>query len=285
MLKIRTRRSFCAAALSLGALPWALKVSAADPGVDMPKEVAGIAIPRSPAAIRAAALARQSCPDFLFNHCMRTFVIGALAMHRQALAYNADDAFVSAALHDLGLMPAFASKSQSFEIDGANAAEKFARDNGMAAAEADTVWHGVAFHDVRFSITRRAGPEAMLVALGAGGDVDGPELGTDEEKRQLVEVVAAFPRLQFKKRFTALLVDHCKRKPTSQKRGTWLEKVFAGNRRPMHGMTRSNRKLWPHRLRSRGDQARAACVPQFQWPWRSLRPSRQFPLFGRRRGR
>jgi len=45
---------------------------------------------------------------------------------------------------------------------------------------------------------------------------------TEAEKKQLAEVVAEFPRLQFKKRFTALLVDHCKRKPTSQ-RGTWLE--------------------------------------------------------------
>ena len=188
----------------------------------MPKEVAGVAIPRSPEAIRAAAFARQSCPDYLFNHCMRTFLIGVLAMQKQALTYNADDAFIAAALHDLGLLPAFASKAQSFEIDGANAAEKFARDNGLSAEEADIVWHGIAFHDVRFSITRRAGPEAMLVALGAAGDVDGPSLSTDVEKRQIAEVVAAFPRLQFKNRFTTLLIDHCKRKPTSQ-RGTWLE--------------------------------------------------------------
>jgi hypothetical protein len=219
---IQTRRHFCAAALSLGALPLALKIHAADDVSGLPNEVAGIAIPRSPVAIRAAALARQSCPDYLFNHCMRTFLIGALAVRRQKLAYDADEAFVAAALHDLGLVPAFTSKSQSFEIDGANAAEKFARDNGLSDAEADIVWHGIAFHDVRFAITRRAGPEAMLVALGAGGDVVDPGLRTEEEKRQLAEVVAAFPRLQFKKRFTALLIDHCKRKPTSQE-GTWLE--------------------------------------------------------------
>jgi hypothetical protein len=219
---MQTRRSFCIAALTLGALPWALKGNASDAAARLPTEIAGIAIPRSPAATRAAALARQSCPDFLFNHCMRTFLIGALALQRQKLTYDADDAFIAAALHDLGLVPAFASKSQSFEIDGANAAEKFAREKGLSIAAADVVWHGIAFHDVRFAITRRAGPEAMLVALGAGGDVVDPGLTTDDEKRQLAEVVAAFPRLQFKKRFTALLIDHCKRKPTSQQ-GTWLE--------------------------------------------------------------
>ena len=219
---IQTRRNFCVAALSLGALGWITKARASDDVSGLPSEVAGIAIPRSPVAIRAAALARQSCPDFLFNHCMRTFLIGALAVQKQKLAYNADEALVAAALHDLGLVPAFESKSQSFEIDGANAAEKFARDNGLSGAQADIVWHGIAFHDVRFAITRRAGPEAMLVAMGAGGDVVDPGVETDEDRRRLAEVVAAFPRLQFKKRFTTLLIDHCKRKPTSQE-GTWLE--------------------------------------------------------------
>lgn len=61
----------------------------------------------------------------------------------------------------------------------------------------------------------------MLVAMGAGCDVDGPDENAIEA-RQIKEIVAAFPRLQFKQRFTALAVDHCKRKPLSQ-RGTWLE--------------------------------------------------------------
>jgi hypothetical protein len=153
---------------------------------------------------------------------MRTFLFGALALQKQKLSYDAEQAFVAAALHDLGLLPAFETKGQSFEIDGADAAEKFAHDGGLNTIGAEIVWRGVAFHDVRFAFTRRAGPEAMLVALGAGSDVDGPDLNTDIEKKQMAEVVAAFPRLQFKSRFTKLLVEHCQRKPLSQ-RGTWLE--------------------------------------------------------------
>jgi HD domain len=218
----RQRRSLCFIGLSLGALSWTARGLAADETSGLPNEVAGVAIPRSSVAIRAAKFARHSCPEFLFNHCMGTFLFGALALQRQKLLYNADDAFIGAALHDLGLLPAFASKARSFEVDGANLAEKFARDAGLSAADADIVWHGVAFHDVRFAITRRAGPEAMLVALGAGSDVDGPDLETEEEKKQMAEIVAAFPRLQFKKRFTSLVVDHCNRKPLSQ-HGTWLE--------------------------------------------------------------
>ena len=61
----------------------------------------------------------------------------------------------------------------------------------------------------------------MLVALGAGTDVYGPDPG-DLEPGALEEVVAAFPRLKFKAQFTALLVAHCQRKPDSQ-HATWLE--------------------------------------------------------------
>jgi hypothetical protein len=63
----------------------------------------------------------------------------------------------------------------------------------------------------------------MLVALGAGTDVDGPDAGAFDD-RQMADVIAAFPRQQFKQRFTALLIAHCERKPNSQ-HGTWLEGV------------------------------------------------------------
>jgi hypothetical protein len=187
----------------------------------LPAEVAGIRLPRSALALKAAAYARASCPGFLFNHCMRTFLFGALKLQRGPLRYRADEAFVGAALHDLGLLPAFESPHASFEIDGADAAERWLHANGASAADADLIWHEIQMHDGPWALTRRAGAEAQLVALGAGIDVDGPdpdELG----QREIAEVVAAFPRLGFKREFTALLVAHCERKPLSQ-RATWLE--------------------------------------------------------------
>jgi hypothetical protein len=217
-----TRRHWLVMALSGLALPWATRLADAVMRSDLPTEVAGIPIPRSNVALRAAEFARRSCPEYLFNHCMRTFLFGALALKQQGLSFDADGAFVAAALHDLGLLPAFASPTQSFEIDGADAAWEFAHEQGLNVAKTNVIWQGVALHDGRFAFARRAGPEAMLVALGAGSDVDGPDLKSDDQKRQMAEVVAAFPRLQFKQRFTALLVDHCQRKPLSQ-RGTWLE--------------------------------------------------------------
>jgi hypothetical protein len=72
--------------------------------VDLPTEVAGVRLPRSDLALAAATFSRQNCPDFLFNHCMRTFTFGVLLLQRRRLSFDADTAFVAAALHDLGLL-------------------------------------------------------------------------------------------------------------------------------------------------------------------------------------
>jgi len=189
----------------------------------LPAEVAGVTQPRSELALAAAGFAQQNCPDFLFNHCMRTFTFGALLLQRQRLSFNADTAFVASALHDLGLLRPFESPLGSFEIDGADAAEKFMLERHRSVADGDQVWHAVEMHDGKWALTARQGPEAMLVSLGAGADVYGPD-PRELEARQVAEVLAAFPRLQFKQRFTSLLIAHCERKPNSQ-RSTWLDGV------------------------------------------------------------
>ena len=190
-------------------------------GSGLPSEVAGIRLPRSTLAVSAEQFARQKCPLFLFNHCMRTFLFGAVAMEHHGSTYSADNAFVAASLHDLGLLKEFASAEGSFEVDGAERAARFAQANGASASAADDVWHAIALHDARFALVERAGSAAMLVAMGAGSDVLGPDAEMIDPKRS-AEIVSAFPRLEFKKQFTALLVDHCRRKPLSQ-RSTWLE--------------------------------------------------------------
>ena len=210
-----TRRGALAA---LGACALMAPASAAP--LQLPAEVAGVDLPRSDIALRALRLSQAICPDFLFNHCMRIYLFGALHAKKSNIVFNAEEAFVAAALHDVGLIPARSSANNSFEIDGANAAEAFARENGLDAAAADVVWRAIACHDGRFALTRRQGPEAIVVAVGAATDVNGPGDGFTAE--EIAAIVAAFPRLRFTTRFTALLVDQCRRKPLSQS-GTWLE--------------------------------------------------------------
>ena len=196
---------------------------------EIPREVAGIKLPGTPRARAAAAFARASCPPFLFNHCMRTYLFGALTLAGAGRAFSAEDAFIASALHDLGLLRPFESPAASFEADGADAAERFARAHGDGSHAADRIWHAVQMHDGPWALTRRQGTEAMLVALGAGTDVDGPQPGQLGDA-QIAQVLEAFPRLEFKRQFTGLLIGHCQRKPDSQ-HATWLEGLCAAHAR------------------------------------------------------
>ena len=212
------RRTFLTLAVGILISPWEI-IRAEEIGY--PSSVAGIVLPHTHLAVKAFALCKSKAPEFLVNHSLRTYVFGALhaAHHRQF--FDGETAFVAAVLHDLGLLPAYASKAASFEIDGADAAETFARTQGASPAEATNVWNAIVMHDMRFAIPSHQSPEATLVAAGAAADVVGPD---DDmiDPATVREVVGAFPRLQFKRDFSALLLDHCTRKPGAQT-GTWLE--------------------------------------------------------------
>jgi hypothetical protein len=190
------------------------------PSIALPAEVAGIRIPGSAIARKAASFSREHCPAFLFNHCMRTFVFGAIHAERHQIRYDQEAAFVAAALHDVGLLPAFASAGNTFEVDGANAAENFLHGQNASQAETNRTWNAIALHALRRQYIARQSGEVLVLSAGVGTDFGGPDPHEIEAQRTS-EIVAAFPRLQFKTRFLGLLTDHCHRKPLSQD-GTWL---------------------------------------------------------------
>ena len=64
--------------------------------------------------------------------------------HHHGRPYNADAAFVAAALHDLGLLAAYESEGKPFEVDSADAAERVALENGLAPDIAKLVWNASA---------------------------------------------------------------------------------------------------------------------------------------------
>jgi len=185
----------------------------------LPREVAGIRVPGSSLAVAAADLGRAACPAFLFNHCMRTFLFGALLAERDRVSYDREMIFVAAVLHDLGLTRAYASGEQPFEVDGADAAKAFLVSRGVTEARAELVWNAVALHTS--VLVEHQPPQVGLVGDGAGADVFGSQLGTLPAER-VRTIVAAFPRRSFSTEFRDLLVDHCQRKPFSQG-GTWLD--------------------------------------------------------------
>jgi hypothetical protein len=183
-------------------------------------DVAGIAIPKTPLAMKAETYVRSVEPDFLFNHSVRTFIFGSLKLKAAAIGYDPETAYVAALFHDLGLVPSLASPAASFEVDGANHAEQFIMTNGGTAEQSRIVWNAIVMHDMGRLYQGHQSPEASLVGAGAASDVDGVDPNAVPPSVVAV-VLQAYPRLQFKQRFTKAAIDHCLRKPTSQI--GWLE--------------------------------------------------------------
>jgi hypothetical protein len=202
---------------------------AASAAAQLPHTVAGIAIPATGMARAAAGLAAGACPDFLFNHCVRTFLFGALMTQSHGVHYDAESAFVAAALHDLGLIEQYSSKDEPFEIDGADAAKRFLGERGFAATKIEVVWDAIAMHTS--ALSERKGPEVALVGMGAGIDVFGGRLHLLAADA-VSAVLRHFPRLHFKEGFERLLLDYCQRKPLAQA-GTWTDELCRSH---VHGV-------------------------------------------------
>jgi hypothetical protein len=185
----------------------------------LPREVGGVAIPDTPVARAAAAMAREACPEHLYNHCIRTFLFGALAARRDKIAFDAEIIFTAAALHDLGLIERYSTLRQPFEMDGADAAKAFLEQHGVTGARAELAWRAIAMHTS--PLVAHESLQTGLVGSGAGLDVYGG--GLHELPPGAVQaILAAFPRRGFRQGFPELLTQLCQRKPFAQV-GTWTD--------------------------------------------------------------
>jgi hypothetical protein len=183
-------------------------------GVMLPASVAGVAIPDSRLARAAATLAHTASPQHLYNHVMRTYVFAALLFDQRGARYDRELAFVGCALHDLGLLDAYMSPNERFEIDGADAARRFMDEWHVAASRAEVVWDAIALHTSSGIAVRKA-PEIAMVSLGASMDAAG--LNLDQIPPTAVEdVLTAFPRLGFKQAAIQTIISLCQRKPLAQ---------------------------------------------------------------------
>jgi len=157
------------------------------------RSVAGIAVPDTPLAKEALALAVAHEPPAVFNHSLRAFFFAELIGRADKLDHDAELVFIAAILHDLGLTEAYMSESQRFEVDGANAARTLM--HGRAAeGSIDRVWDAIALHD-QGGIARWKQPEVQLVNAGVVADF-GAYL-TKMEAVDIRSVLAAAPRTNF----------------------------------------------------------------------------------------
>jgi hypothetical protein len=134
--------------------------------------IAGIVIPDSQLAREATDLVRDTETELLFHHSRRVFLFGALTGERRGLAYDPELLYIGAMFHDMGLMEAYASASERFEVDGANAAQAFLRRHAIPEDDIEQVWDAIALHTTP-GIPKHKKPVVALVTAGVEMDVLG----------------------------------------------------------------------------------------------------------------
>ena len=173
--------------------------------------ISGVKIPDSKIAREAAELVRQNESELLFNHSVRVFLFGAAKGIRQNLKFDPELLFVAALFHDLGLVDAYHTDTKRFEVDGANAAREFLESRGIPEPKADLVWEAIALHTTP-GIPQYMRPEIALTNAGVLVDVVG--IGYDEyTPEQRAEIIAGFPRGDFKNEFIEVQTCSALKKP------------------------------------------------------------------------
>ena len=176
----------------------------------MHKEVADVRIPDSKLAREATELVRDVSSPLVYHHALRSYVFAELIGRARGLTYDSEVLYLGTVLHDLGLTERFEGALR-FEVDGANAARDFLVQRGAPRQTVSRVWDAVALH-TSVGIAEHKEPEVALTHLGISVDVvgKGAELVGHEH---LAGVVAAFPRLAFKRDFVQVLCGVIQRKP------------------------------------------------------------------------
>jgi hypothetical protein len=169
-----------------------------------------IDFPSDDIARSAASLNLSASPDFLANHSFRAFAWGAWLGRRDAIPFDAGTLWVASVLHDIGLTDA-ARASACFEVDGAEAAAAFLRERDAPEEKIEIVRKAIVLH-MQPAVSPDEGPIAFLLDAGVSCDVSGRRY-EELEAGFRDAVLDRFPRLDFKRKFTALIAAEAERKP------------------------------------------------------------------------
>ena len=169
-------------------------------------------IPDSKLARAITEYIRDNETELLFNQSSRVYHFGALAGLHRGLKFDRELLYAGAMFHDIGLMPAHASKEERFEVDGAHAARDFLRSHGIPEADAYTVWTAIALHTTP-GVPQHMHPVVALVTAGVEMDVLGLTY-KDYSDAEREAVVGAFSRTQnFKEDIIQAFYDGIKHRP------------------------------------------------------------------------
>jgi hypothetical protein len=169
--------------------------------------------PDTAAAQAALEVATAYCGPALLNHCHRSYIWAASYGLRQGIAFDAELLYVSALLHDIGLVPEFDSHTRPFEEAGGHVAWVFAAGAGWPLERRARAAEVIVAH-MQDSVDPTADPEGHLLEIATGLDISGrnPDWWPAELRTAVVERI---PRLTLGEEFVRCFQDQARRKPGS----------------------------------------------------------------------
>ncbi|MER6008443.1 HD domain-containing protein [Nonomuraea angiospora] len=169
--------------------------------------------PETPAAVAALSVATRFCSPALFNHCVRSYLWGAMYGTAHGIAFDDELYYVSALLHDIGLTEAFDSHRLPFEEAGGRLAWVFGVAAGWPVGRAARVTEIIMLH-MREDVSPATDPESHLLQVATSWEVVGrrPEEFSPDAR---AEMLVRYPRLGFGAQFLACFEDQARRKPDS----------------------------------------------------------------------
>jgi hypothetical protein len=170
-------------------------------------------VPESAAAALALEVAERFHSPSLLNHCRRSHLWAAEYARTRGIAVDAELLYVSAMLHDIGLVPAFDSATLPFEEAGGAVAWVFAAGAGWDADRRRRAGEVIVAH-MAAGVDVAVDPEGHLLELATALDVSGRR-PDDWSADFRAEVLDRFPRLDLAEEFVGCFTEQARRKPSS----------------------------------------------------------------------
>ena len=169
--------------------------------------------PVTPAAEAALSVATRFCSPALLNHCVRSYLWGAMYGTAHGIAFDDELYYVAALLHDIGLTETFDSHRLPFEEAGGRLAWVFGVAAGWPAKRAARVSEIIVLH-MSDDVAPADDPESHLLQVATTWEAAGrrPQEFPPDAR---AEMLARYPRLGFGAEFLACFEDQARRKPGS----------------------------------------------------------------------
>ena len=171
-----------------------------------------MAVPTDDVSTATWRWAHRSLPDYLLTHSVRAYVWGAALAERDDIAFDPQILWTASLMHDIGLTR-IPRNTMCFEVEGGEIARRFLEREGLSSDRADVVAVAILLH-MQPGVTLDDGAEALLLDRSTSLDVRGEGYELVDSIR--ADVMRAFPRGPFDRRFLAAIEREASIRPTCQ---------------------------------------------------------------------